>query len=142
MVQVKIQKINSDIQHLSYAKEGDAGLDLRSAEEKTIKAGDKEIIKTGIKMAIPQGFVGLIWDRSGMAAKHSIKSMGGVIDSGYRGEVGVILHNLGKTDFKVEKNMRVAQMLFQPVHSATLEHVEELDETDRGEGGFGHTGTK
>ncbi|MBT7903025.1 dUTP diphosphatase [Candidatus Woesearchaeota archaeon] len=140
MVEVKINKLSKDHPSPVYARPGDAGFDLRSTEEKIILAGQKEIIKTGIKLAIPEGYVGLIWDRSGMAAKYSIKSMGGVIDSSYRGEIGVILYNLSKEDFKVEIGMRIAQMLIQPVVSATLVDTETLEQTDRGDGKFGHTG--
>ena len=139
-MKVKIQRI-SDVDMVSYAKEGDAAFDLRSAEEGVIAPGEKKVIKTGLKMAIPQGHVGLVWDRSGLAAKHALHVLAGVIDSGYRGEVGVVLKNLGDAPVEITKNMRIAQMLIQPVVRAHLEEVDQLDETDRGDTGFGSSGT-
>jgi dUTP pyrophosphatase len=97
-------------------------------------------VKTGLAFAIPSGYVGLIWDRSGLAAKHGLHKLAGVIDAGYRGEVGVVLINHGSESFTVEKGMRVAQMLIQSVERVSLTEVEDLDETKRGEGGFGSTG--
>jgi dUTP pyrophosphatase len=123
-----------------YAQQGDAGFDLRSAEDVTLTPGEKKIVKTGIKIAIPEKHVGLIWDRSGMAAKHEIHALAGVVDSGYRGEVGVVLKNLSDKEFEIEKNMRIAQMLIQPVVSAMIEEVDSLEDTERGDGGFGSTG--
>src|SRR3989344_1618312 len=108
-MKVKIQRI-SDVDMVSYAKEGDAAFDLRSAEEGVIAPGEKKVIKTGLKMAIPQGHVGLVWDRSGLAAKHALHVLAGVIDSGYRGEVGVVLKNLGDAPVEITRNMRIAQM--------------------------------
>ena len=139
-MKVKIQRI-SDVDMVSYAKEGDAAFDLRSAEEGVIAPGEKKVIKTGLKMAIPQGHVGLVWDRSGLAAKHALHVLAGVIDSGYRGEVGVVLKNLGDAPVEITKNMRIAQMLIQPVVRAHLEEVDQLDETERGDTGFGSSGT-
>lgn len=124
----------------SYAYSGDAGMDLYSADSCLIGKGEVKTIRTGVKVAIPEGYVGLVWDKSGIASKKWIKSMGGVIDSGYRGEVTVILANLGKEDFAVEKGMKIAQMLIQKVEQADFEHVEELDETERKERGFGSSG--
>jgi len=141
MVDVKIQRLDKSVDLPFYAKQGDAAFDLRSAENIVVKKGEKATVRTGLKVAIPEGFVGLIWDRSGLAHKHEMHCLAGVIDSGYRGEIGVVMKNLGKEDFLVGHNMRIAQMLIQPVASAKLEEVDELDETERGEGGFGHTGT-
>jgi len=142
MVQVRIHRIDKGVELPKYAKQGDAAFDLRSAEEKLIKAGHKEVVKSGLRIAVPEGYCGLIWDRSGLAAKHGIHCLAGVLDSGYRGEIGIVIHNLGKEDFLVEKNMRVAQMLIQPVESAHLLEVDDLEETSRGAGGFGSTGLK
>ena len=141
MVEVKIQRIHPDVEMPKYAHQGDAAFDLRSYEEGAIKPGERGIFKTGLIAAIPEGYVGLIWDRSGLAAKNSIHVLAGVIDSGYRGEIGIVLKNLGCEEFKVTKNMRIAQMLIQPVATANLTEVENHDETNRGEGGFGSTGT-
>lgn len=139
-MKVKILKIDPEVKMPGYANPGDAGMDFYSAEEAVIKPGERKVVKTGIKMAIPGGYVGLVWDKSGLAAKKGVKTMAGVIDAGYRGEVGIVLHNLGNEDFSVEKNMKIAQMLIQPIHSPEIEEVKELSETERGEGGFGSTG--
>jgi dUTP pyrophosphatase len=139
-MKVKIMRIDSDVKIPSYANPGDAGMDFYSAENAVIKSHERKTVRTGIKMSIPPGYVGLIWDKSGLASKKGIKTMAGVIDAGYRGEVGIVLHNLGNEDFVVEKNMKIAQMLIQPIHSPELEEVKELDETKRGDGGFGSSG--
>lgn len=141
-LELKIKKLNKEINVPSYAHDYDAALDLPSSVNIILKPGQKEIIKTGLSMAIPNGYAGLVWDRSGLAAKNSLHVMAGVIDSGYRGEIGVVIINLGKEDFKVEKNMRIAQMLIQPIAVPTITEVEELDETTRNNNGFGSTGLK
>jgi dUTP pyrophosphatase len=142
MVQVKLHRMDKSVEAPCYAKQGDAAFDLRSSEEKLIKAGEKNTVKTGLRIAVPDGYCGLIWDRSGLAAKHGIHCLAGVLDSGYRGEIIVVLQNLAKEDFLVEKNMRMAQMLIQPVAAADLVEVDDLDDTERGSGGFGSTGVK
>ncbi|MEA2063414.1 MAG: dUTP diphosphatase [Gemmatimonadota bacterium] len=126
----------------SYAHPGDAGFDLRASRECVIEPGGRHLVPTGLRFAIPPGFVGLIWDRSGLAAKHGMHCLAGVVDSGYRGEVKVVLRNLGKGPFTVERGMRIAQMLVQPVASAGLVRVESLEDSSRGEGGFGSTGVQ
>ena len=125
-----------------YAKPGDAGMDFYSNEELTILPNERKLVSTGISMAIPEGYVGLIWDKSGIATKHGIKTMAGVIDSGYRGEVKILVHNLSDQVHKIEKNTKVAQMLIQPIECREVIEVEELDQTERGEEGFGSTGIK
>jgi len=139
---IKIKRIDKSVNLPSYAHEGDAGMDLYSAEELVLKPGERRTVKTGIKMAIPKGYVGLVWDKSGIASNHGIKTMAGVVDSGYRGEVCVVLKNLGDNDFKIEKNSKIAQMLIQPVESRKIVEVKELDETARGAGAWGSTGLK
>ena len=139
-MKIKILKIDPEVKAPGYANPGDAGMDFYAAENAVIKAGERKTVRTGIKMAIPPGYVGLIWDKSGLASKKGIKTMAGVIDAGYRGEVGIVLQNLGNEDFVVEKNMKIAQMLIQPVNNPELEEVKELDETKRGDGGFGSSG--
>lgn len=138
-MKVKVERLFDDVKLPFYAKEGDAGFDLRSYEDLILKAGEKRIIKTGLKIAIPEGYVGLIWDRSGLAAKHTVHTLAGVIDSGFRGELGIVIKNSGSEDFPIEKHMRIAQMLIQPVHTADF-HEEKLNETERGSAGFGSTG--
>jgi dUTP pyrophosphatase len=124
----------------SYAHPGDAGFDLRASVDCVIPPGGRHLVPTGIRLAIPEGYAGLIWDRSGLAAKHGIHCLAGVVDSGYRGEVKVVLQNLGSEQFKVERGLRIAQMLIQPVVRASLVRVESLENSSRGEGGFGSTG--
>ncbi|MFH1592301.1 MAG: dUTP diphosphatase [Candidatus Woesearchaeota archaeon] len=141
MNKVRIQRLDPEISLPGYIHEDDAAFDLRSAEEKTIEAGKKEVIKTGIKVAIPKNHVGLIWDRSGLAAKKDITVLGGVLDAGYREEVKIILKNLGEEPFKINKNDRIAQMIIQPYLKAEIEETKKLEETDR-KGGLGHTGIK
>lgn len=139
-MRVKVKKVDKEVNLPCYSNQGDAGLDLHSAEEFILKPGESKPVKTGISMAIPKGHVGLIWDRSGLAAKNTLHVLAGVIDSGYRGEIGVVLKNLGSEDFKIEKNMRIAQMIIQPFISAVIEEHDSLDDTDRSSGGFGSTG--
>ncbi len=140
-MQIKIQKIKDDAIIPKYAHQGDAGFDLYSTEDYFLKQGESVLVSTGICMAIPEGYVGLIWDRSGLAVKNSIHVLAGVVDSGYRGGVCVVLKNLGNEEFKITKNMRIAQMLIQPVISAIIEESDSLDKTGRDKGGFGSTGT-
>lgn len=137
---LKIKKITEDAKIPVYAVEGDAGMDLFSNEDVVVRAGEIKAISTGIAMEIPDGFVGLVWDKSGVSFKNDVKTLGGVIDSGYRGEVKVIMKNLSNKDFKVEKGQKIAQMLIQKFESPKIEVVEQLDQTERGDGAFGHTG--
>jgi len=139
-MRVKIQRIDKDIEMVKYAHEGDAAFDLRSSENINLSAGGKVLVPTGIKMAIPEGFAGLIWDRSGLAANSSLHCLAGVVDSGYRGEIKIILVNLSNNDMYIKKGMRIAQMIIQKVEYPRLEEVESLDITKRDDSGFGSTG--
>ncbi len=140
MIKIKIQKIG-DVKTPNYAHKGDAGLDIYSAEDDyVLKVGERKGFKTGIKMEIPEGYVALFWDKSGLAINHGIKTMGGVIDCTYRGEFIVILKNLGEEDYKIEKNSKISQILIQKVEEAEFEEVESLESTERNEGKFGSTG--
>ena len=139
---MRIERIDKTVELPAYSHEDDAGIDLRSAEEAILKIGERKTIKTGIRIAIPKDTVGLIWDRSGHAHKHGLHVLAGVIDSGYRGEVGIVLKNLGDNDFYIEKNMRIAQMLIQPIHRVDIIESSSLDKTNRNSSGFGSTGTK
>lgn len=124
----------------NYATKGDAGLDIYSAEDAIIKPLQRQAVNTGIKMEIPIGYAGLIWDKSGLALKSGIKTMAGVVDSGYRGEIKVVLMNLGAEDFTVKKGSKIAQMLIQKIEEPTVEIVEELSDSERSGNGFGSTG--
>ena len=141
MVEVRILKLHEDMTTPHYAHVGDAAFDLRSAEELVLKPGQRYTVKSGIKVAIPNGYFGLIKDRSGYAHKKGIHCLAGVIDSGYRGEIGIVMINLGKQDFEITRDMKVAQMLIMPVAQANLVETDDLDDSSRSEGGFGSTGT-
>ncbi|MES3004948.1 MAG: dUTP diphosphatase [Patescibacteria group bacterium] len=137
---VKFKKLYPDSKLPAYATKGDAGMDVFALENTTVSPGEKIGIKTGVATEIPEGFVGLVWDKSGLSMKHGIKTLGGVIDSGYRGEVVVGVINLGKESYTFEKGHKVAQMLIQKVEHIEIVETEELSSTERGIGGFGSTG--
>ena len=139
-LKMKVHRVDKTIEMPAYAKQHDAGIDIRSREEVVLQPGEKQVIKTGIKVAIPPNHVGLIWDRSGLAANHSITTLAGVIDAGYRGEINVVMINHSQESFRIEKGMRIAQLLVQPVVIPEIQEVEELDDTERGAGGLGSTG--
>jgi len=139
-IPVKVKRLHPDAQLPKYGRPGDAGLDLCALEDCVLAPNNQQVIKTGIAVALPEGTVGLVWDRSGMAAKNGVKTMGGVIDHAYRGEIGVVMMNLRTTPYAIKKGDRVAQLLVQPIHAAEIHEVEELDETQRGLGGFGSSG--
>lgn len=144
---VKIKIVNKGTQQIpAYATPQSAGMDLRANIEKPIllKSLDRKLIPTGLHIALPEGYEAQIRPRSGLAIKHGITCLNtpGTIDSDYRGDVGVILINLSREDFVVQPGERIAQMIIEKFEHAELEVVNELDETERGEGGFGHTGTK
>ncbi|MDD5455264.1 MAG: dUTP diphosphatase [Candidatus Ratteibacteria bacterium] len=145
MIELKIERTEEakklDIALPSYQHEGDAGLDLRAAKQCIIKKGTRQTVPTGIKIAVPSGYFGLIKDRSGLASKHGIHTLAGVVDCGYRGEVAVVLHNLGAEDFNIDVGMRIAQLLIVPVASVKITET-PLDETSRGANGWGSTGHK
>lgn len=137
---IKIKRLTETAKMPCYAHEGDAGIDFFSDEEKVIKSKSTEMVSTGISMEIPKGYVGLVWDRSGLAVKNSLTCLAGVVDSGYRGEIKIVIHNLGDQNFKIDKGMKIAQMLIQPVVSAKIEESEELADSQRQHKGFGSTG--
>ncbi len=126
----------------SYASTGAAGLDLVAAETLTLPAGGRHAVATGFAIAIPDGFEVQVRPRSGLALKHGITCLNtpGTIDSDYRGEVKVILANLGQEPFEIVRGERIAQLVPAPVQRAAFNEVSSLDETDRGAGGFGSTG--
>lgn len=136
---IKVKKLDSGAILPHYAHDDDAGMDLYSNENSILQPQERKLISTGIAMIIPQGYVGLIWDKSGMAAHHGLKTMAGVIDAGYKGEIKILIHNLSPIPFSIEKGKKIAQMLIQPVEHKEIIEVKELDETPRGEKGFGST---
>ena len=119
-----------------------AGLDLRCATDFSLQPMERKLIPTGVRMAIPHGYEGQVRPRSGLALKHGISMVNtpGTVDSDYRGEIQVLLINLGHDAVTFQKGERIAQMVISPVIQAELEVVNSLEETDRGEGGFGSTG--
>lgn len=139
---LKVRLINKDALLPYRANAGDAGLDLFSVEDKVIKPGEAELISTGISLELPPGTEAQIRPRSGLALRHSVTVLNspGTIDEGYRGEIKVILINHGKADFKVEKQMRIAQMVIAPVARINIIQVEEILSSERGEKGFGSSG--
>lgn len=143
MTTLRIKRIGShDLAAPAYASEGDAGLDLRAAEALTIWPGTHATVATGFALAIPVGHVGLVHPRSGLAAKKGVTVLNspGTIDSGYRGEVKVILLNTSDEPFSVSIGDRIAQLVIQEYVTVTIDETDELDTTTRGAGGFGSTG--
>ena len=145
MIQVKV--INKGKQPLpAYATEQSAGMDLRADIEQpvTLKPLERRLIPTGLHIALPQGYEAQVRPRSGLALKHGITVLNtpGTIDADYRGEIGVVLVNLSNEDFVVNPGERVAQMVIAQYEQAVLQTVDTRDETERGEGGYGHTGVK
>lgn len=139
---LRFKKIHPDATLPSYAHASDAGMDVRSVEDVTVPAKGRVLVHTGLVMLLPPMYEAQVRPRSGLALKHGITVLNtpGTIDSGYRGEVGVILANFGDSDFQVKKGDKVAQIVVAPVVQAEIEEVSEIDETDRGAGGFGSTG--
>jgi dUTP pyrophosphatase len=127
-----------------YAKPGDAGADLRCTVDAVVRAGERLLLPTGVSIALPDGFVGLVHPRSGLAAKHGITVLNapGTVDAGYRGEIMVTLLNTSDVDFVVERGDRIAQLVIQQFEKARFVAVEELPGSERGETGFGSSGTK
>jgi dUTP pyrophosphatase len=124
----------------TYASAGAAGADLRASEAVEIAPGGRAAVPTGLKLQIPAGHVGLVWPRSGLAVRHGIDTLAGVIDSDYRGEVRVVLVNHGTDPFHVAPGDRIAQLLLQRAERAVFVASSGLEDTDRGGGGFGSTG--
>lgn len=126
----------------AYAHPSDAGMDLRSVEELVIPRGSRALVRTGLVALLPPGYEAQVRPRSGLALKQGVTVLNtpGTIDSGYRGEIGVILANFGEADFKVAKGDKIAQLVIAPVTQVAVEETEIVDETDRGVGGFGSTG--
>ncbi len=137
---MQVKKLSENAKIPTFAHTTDAGMDLYCAEAITLVPGERVQVKTGIAVAIPVGHVGLIWDKSGLSHKVGLKVMGGVIDAGYRGEVLVGMINLGSEPHTFHVGDKITQMLIQKVEQPEIEVVEELQEGDRGEKGFGSTG--
>lgn len=139
-MEVRIKKLDSAAKLPEYAHSGDAGMDLFVFNTIEINSGERAAIPTGVAMAIPVGYVGLVWDKGGRAFKDGLKTMAGVVDAGFRGEVQVVVLNTTKKSITINTGEKIAQMLIQPVIRARLREVDELDDTARGQGKFGSTG--
>src|SRR5687768_7291748 len=120
----------------AYATPGAAGADLRAAEAVTLGPGTRAAVATGIRIALPEGHVGLIWPRSGLAVRHGLDTLAGVVDADYRGEVKVVLVNHGTEAVTLERGERIAQLLVQRVERVDFNRAASLDGTTRGDGGF------
>ena len=146
MIKILIKRLSKEVSLPKYETSGSSGMDLSANIDADINIapGKTAIIPTGLALSIPKGFEVQIRPRSGLAAKKKISVLNtpGTIDADYRGEIKVILINLGQESFKVEKGLRIAQMVVCPVVQAQLKEVDDLNETERGKGGFGSTGTK
>ena len=148
LVKVKIKRlpspVDSPLPTPRYMTEKSSGMDLYAAlaEDINLNPGERRLIPTGIAVSVPEGFEAQIRPRSGLALKEGVTLVNtpGTVDADYRGEIGIILINHGKNPFRVKRGDRVAQMVIAPVDRAQLEWVENLDETPRSDGGFGHTG--
>lgn len=142
-MEIRFLKLSEAATIPATAHPGDAGLDLAAAEAAHLGPGERWRVRTGLAIEVPEGHAGLVLPRSGLALKHGISLVNapGLIDPGYRGEIGVLLLNTDPAEvFRIEPGDRIAQLLIVPFVEASVEIVEELDETERGGGGFGSTG--
>ena len=139
-MKIYITRIDKTLPIPKHAKVGDAGVDLYCAEKTTVKPKDRAMISTGVKLAFEEGYVALIWDKSGLAAKQGLTNLAGVIDATYRGEYKVVVYNSSDTSYTFEKGDKVAQVLFQKHETAKFEEVDELPPSIRNEDSFGSTG--
>ena len=145
MLNIPVVRADADLELPAHATPGDAGVDLRASADVTIAArGGRALVPTGISIAIPDGYAGFIQPRSGLAYKHGVTVLNtpGLIDSGYRGELKVLLINADPTtDFEVVRGERIAQLVIQAYEEVNFEEVQNLPDSERGLGGFGSTGT-
>ena len=146
-IEIKFRRLNKELSHIplpSYATKGSSGLDIYAALEVplTLSKGAIEMVPTNISVEIPEGYEIQVRPRSGLAAKHGIGILNspGTIDSDYRGEIKIIIVNFGKEDFIIQPAERIAQLIVSKVYTAKFIETENLNNTKRGEGGFGHTG--
>jgi dUTP pyrophosphatase len=139
VIDVAIRRLRPDARVPRQAYEGDAGLDLAACDPVVLEPGERAVVATGLAVEIPEGFAGFVQPRSGLAARHGIGIVNapGLIDSGYRGEIRVVLLNTGRESFAVEPGMRIAQLVIAPVAAVRLIEVDELATSERGSRGFG-----
>ncbi|MCU0659999.1 MAG: dUTP diphosphatase [Candidatus Pacebacteria bacterium] len=139
-MKLKFKKIHPEARTPGHARPGDAGVDLYTVESFELEPGERKSIPLGIAVEIPEGYVGLLWDKSGLSHTYGIKSFGGVIDSGYRGEIHAGIMNLSDKFFSFEKGQKIIQLIVQKYEPLVFEEVEALSSTERGDGRFGSTG--
>lgn len=139
---LSFKRVHPDAVLPAYAHPSDAGMDIRSVEALVIPVGKRALVHTGLVVNLPPAYEAQVRPRSGLALKNGVTVLNtpGTIDAGYRGEIGVILINLGENDFEVKVGDRIAQLVIAPVTQPTIVEATEIDETDRGAGGFGSTG--
>jgi dUTP pyrophosphatase len=137
-----VRRLDPDLPLPAYAHPGDAGLDLHAADATTLQPGQRALVPCGVAVAIPEGHVGLVHPRSGLAVDHGLTLLNapGTIDAGYRGEIKVLLVNHGQDPVEVRHGQRIAQLLLMPIAVVDVREVDRLDATARGSGGFGSTG--
>lgn len=135
-MEVKIKLIRPEAEIPSYGREGDAGLDLYSCEDFILEPKKRHIFKLGFALELSGGTVALVWDRSGMAVKHGVHSLAGVIDSNYRGEVSITLYNTSNESWHCKAGDRIAQLVIQRFEKVNLKQVDKLSETERGENAY------
>lgn len=139
-MEIKINKLHPEARVPEYAHPGDAGVDLFTVEPFELEPMERKTVSIGLAVEIPDGYVGLIWDKSGLSHRYGIKTFGGVIDSGYRGEIHVGVMNLSDRFFSFEKGHKIAQLLIQKVEQTKFIEVEKLSDSSRGDNGLGSTG--
>lgn len=137
---IQVELVSEDATIPTRATDGSAGLDMYACQSAVIEAGKRTLVDTGVSIAIPHGYVGLIWPRSGLALKNGLDVGAGVIDSDYRNVIGVLLFNHTDDPYRVELGDRIAQILIQPAVIVQPVQVSSLDHTDRGQAGYGSTG--
>ncbi len=137
---IKIKRLHPEAVIPHFAHQADAGMDIFSTETVVIKKGERKKIATGIAIELPEGYVSLVWDKSGLATNHGLTNLAGVIDAGYRGEYFITMLNTGDADYTIEKGHKIAQILIQKVEHPTIEEVTELSDSERGAGGHGSSG--
>lgn len=139
---VKVKRLLPDAKLPKQEHEGDAGFDLFSTEDVTLKPMERKLVSTGIAVSIPHGYEGQVRPKSGLAINFGITMVNtpGTVDAGYRGEIKVIMINLGEKEYRVEKGKKICQLVFNKIELPQIEEVQDLDETKRGQGGFGSTG--
>ncbi len=139
-MRIKVKRLSPQAILPDYSHPGDAGLNLYSLEDYTLQPNERRALATGLAIEFEPGYVGLIKDRSGLATKHGLHTLAGVIDAGYRGEYKIVLINLGSQAYQIKRGDKIAQLLIVPVAQVEVLEAEHLSDSSRGSGGFGSTG--